>query len=195
MKNYIEVTLIANADIKVYELWGKFYTQLHLALVEIQGVQGNVPIGISFPEYQYEPGRGGYLGDKLRIFAQDEVILQQLDLTKWLLRLNDYIHCTGIREVPNNGVIKYAQYRRRHLKGSLEKLARRHASRHKINLDEVMQRYQGKVCGSDLPYVLLKSLTTRQPFRLFIEKREYNESIQEGFGAYGLSSSSTVPEF
>ena len=196
MKYYLEITLIDNSNMGFYELWGKCYTQLHLALVEMQDPQGRVPMGISFPEYRYEPKKGGYLGSKLRIFAENEAAFQQLDLTKWFSRLTDHIHCTDIREILHNRVTKYAQYRRQHIKGSsLEKLARRRAKRHEITLDEAMKHYQNKVCTNDLPYILLKSLTTQQPFRLCVEKRESHELIQEGFTTYGLSYSSTVPEF
>lgn len=178
-----------------YELWSVFFTQLHLALVEQQNQHNNISIGISFPEYRYEQKKGGYLGTKLRVFAQDEFMLQQLDLTKWLSYLTDSIHCTEILEVPSNKVSKYVQYRRHHIKGSVEKLAKRRAKRHKISLDEAMKHFQHKINTSDLPYIRLKSITTKQLFRLCIEKREHNKLIHDGFGTYGLSNSSTVPEF
>ncbi len=144
MKHYLEITLIDNSNMGFYELWGKCYTQLHLALVEMQDQQGRIPMGVSFPEYQYEPTRGSYLGSKLRIFAENEAAFQQLDLTKWFSCLIDHIHCTDICEILHNRVTKYAQYRRQHIKGSLEKLARRRAKRHEISLDEAMKRYQSK---------------------------------------------------
>jgi CRISPR-associated endonuclease Csy4 len=129
------------------------------------------------------------------VLASSESLLQQLNLTKWLHQLADYVHCTAIREVPSNREIKHRQYRRQHMKGSIEKLARRRAKRHNTNLEEAMTYYQGKLTNSDLPYIQLKSLTTRQPFRLYIERHEYNELVQDGFGTYGLSNTSTVPEF
>src|SRR3990167_1277774 len=174
MKKYFEITLIDNPNMSVCELWSKFYMQLHLALVEQQDQQGKIPIGISFPEYRYESKKGGYLGNKVRMFAQDENLLQLLDLNKWFAHLADYIHCTSIREVPSDRVITYAQYRRYHVKGNFGNLARRRAKRHKMSLDEAIKHYQSKAYTSDLPYIQLKSLTNQQSFRLFIEKRKRN---------------------
>ena len=48
MKYYQELTLIAQAEVSLYFIWSKVYTQLHLALVAMP-TQGNV--GVSFPEY------------------------------------------------------------------------------------------------------------------------------------------------
>lgn len=134
------------------------------------------------------------LGKKVRLFSPDEAMLQQLNLTKWLVRLNDYVHYTSIRPTPTK-ITHYANYRRQHLKGSVEKLARRYAKRHGISLEEALQHYIYKACNSPLPYVHLKSLTNQQPFRLLIEKKLCGELVQQEFNAYGLSSVSTVPEF
>jgi len=192
---YRELTLIPQVEISKYFIWTKIYAQLHLALVEMKDSEEKIPIGISFPEYRYEPENGGHLGNKLRVFAQDEATLERLNLSSWFSRLSDYIHSTGIREVPSNRGIKYAQYSRYHVKGGPEKLARRRAKRHKMSLEEAANYYQGERYLNNLPYIQLKSLTTQQSFRLCIEKRECSELIEEGFGTYGLSSSSTVPEF
>ena len=44
MKNYIEMTLLPDADITLNFLWEKLYQQLHLALVEIQDSDKTVPV-------------------------------------------------------------------------------------------------------------------------------------------------------
>lgn len=41
----------------------------------------------------------GYLGDKIRIFADSVETLEQLNLNHWLERLQDYVHVLSAREV------------------------------------------------------------------------------------------------
>ena len=89
MKFYIELTVINSADISFSIAWSKLYTQLHLAFVEMQDTNAQVPIGVSFPEYNVGESKGKkliLLGSKLRIFAQDEATLTKLNLPKWLAR-------------------------------------------------------------------------------------------------------------
>ncbi len=284
MAYYQEITLVPQTEITPNFILCRLYTQLHLALVEMQDHPGKVPIGFSFPEYRYEtrgcefvsllppPTKetietlpinlmGAYvlsgdkfyfihkanreftqiilnnsqlarfnikfklneiklgdikrllktqideirlitghtpseksLGTKVRIFGNDETILEQFNLSKWLMRLSDYVHFTSIRPVPAK-VLGYARYHRQHLKGSKEKLARRYAKRHGITAEEATKNYENKVYRSNLPYVQLKSLANQQSFKLLIAKTYSTEWIQQGFGTYGLSSFSTVPEF
>ena len=85
MHYYIELTLIKDSEISPYFIWSKLYTQLHLALVEMQDTNAQVPIGVSFPEYNVGESKGKklmLLGSKLRIFAQDEATLTKLNLPK-----------------------------------------------------------------------------------------------------------------
>ena len=46
-----------------------------------------------------------------------------------------------------------------------------------------------------LPYIKVDSLTNRNGFSLFIEKTYCEKASYGGFGSYGLSNISTVPEF
>lgn len=194
MTHYLEITLIEHSDLGAYGLWQKLYNQLHIALVDLNNTSG-VALGISLPEYRYDADKGGFLGNKLRVFAPNEAILQQLDLSQSLKQLTDYLHLTGVREVPTTKITGYAQYRRRHVKGSVEKLARRHAKRNNVSMDVALAHYQGKAFTCDLPFVQLKSSTTGASFRLFVEKVIQSEAIEGKFGSYGLSDLATVPVF
>ena len=194
MNHYQEITLIAQTEIPIYFIWQKLYSKLHLALVDLNNNTG-VALGISLPEYRYEPEKGGFLGNKLRVFANSEAILQQLDLAHNLKQLTDYLHLTGIREVPTAKITGYAQYRRKHVKGSAEKLARRYAKRKNVSMEVALAYFQGKPANSNLPFVQLQSTTTSSSFRLFIEKVVQNEPIEGVYGSYGLSELATVPVF
>lgn len=151
---------------------------------------------MSFPEYRFNEEQGiGFLGAKLRLFANSEDELHNLGIKKWLERLSDYIHITSIREVPIHKITGNAIFSRKQVKTNAERLARHRVKRGDIDFDEAVQRYQNIVTTSDLPFIQLKSLTNQHPFRLFIQKENKNHAEIGSFSSYGLSVDATVPEF
>ncbi len=196
MKYYLEITLIDGGDEPLYFIWSKLYAQLHLALVEVKNRNDKSNIGISFPEYRFNEEKGiGFLGTKLRLFANSEEELCNLKIKDWLARLSDYLHITSIREVPAHKVTGYAVFSRKQVKTNAERLARHRIKRGDIDFDEAVQRYQNIVTTSNLPFIQLKSLTNQHPFRLFIQKENKNHAETGSFSSYGLSVDATVPEF
>jgi len=196
MKYYQELTIIPNFEVPSYFIWSKVYQQLHLGLVEMQDSKGIVPFGVSFPQYQYESRKGG-IGEKMRVFANSENELNDLGIKKWLQRLSDYVHITGIREVPEKKK-GYAIYQRIHLENSPEQKARRFIKRHEgeaIKYEQAVQMFSIKRSECCLPYINQKSLTNNNTFRVFIAKSYCEKAVYNGFGTYGLSNTSTVPEF
>ncbi len=195
MKYYLELKLLPDDDISAHFLLAKVYTQLHIAFAEIKNAEHKINIGVSFPQYRFNQEKGvGFLGEKLRLFAQNEADLKKLDLKKWLDRLTDYVHITSIREVPEN-IKGYAIYKRKQVKTNAARLARHRVKRGDIGFDEALARYSNVVTTTDLPYIQMKSLTSDQMFKLFIEKRSIEQSESQVFSTYGLSSESSVPEF
>ena len=195
MKYYQEITLIDQAEISSYFIWSKLYTQLHIALAKIKDTNDKVNIGVSFPQYRFNQEKSiGFLGTQLRLFAPNEADLKKLDLKKWLDRLTDYVHITSIREVPEN-VKGYAIYKRKQVKTNATRLARHRVKRGDIGFDEALARYSNVVTTTELPFIQMKSLTSDQMFKLFIEKRSIEQSKSQVFSTYGLSSVSSVPEF
>ena len=212
MKHYLEITLLPNNELNLLNLWSSVFQQIHLGLVEMQDGENTVPIGLSLPEYKMGE-RFGILGGKLRLFAPDESALAQFDAVKWLSRLSDYVHCTGIRTVPEK-LAGYSIYKRVQPKNNPERLARRYAKRHNLDLDSALnetvnlQALRGdagyptefRYCDMPkpelgLPYIRLKSLSGGQSFCLWIEKTSAAQPMAGGFSCYGLSTSATVPEF
>jgi CRISPR-associated endonuclease Csy4 len=197
MKYYQELTLLPSYDVPLSFIWSKVYQQLHLGFVELQDDNGNVPYGVSFPQYQHDKKKKG-LGEKIRVFASSEEELVKLGLKKWLDRLMDYVHITGIRAVPEK-ITGYSTYRRMRQENGADSKARRFLMRHKdgdLGYDQTVamfSRNQRSFC--DFPYVKQKSLTNNNQFRLYIEKISCGENGCDGFGTYGLSPVSTVPEF
>ena len=197
MRYYQELTLLPSFDIPLSFIWSKAYQQIHLGLVEMQDENGVVPYGVSFPQYQYNNGKSA-IGEKLRIFARSEEELMALGIKRWLDRMVDYVHVTGVREVPGK-VEGYAVYQRMRQENNAEQKARRYLMRHQnqeITYEAAVSMFSQKkrqIC--DLPYIQQKSLTNHNPFRLYIEKKLYKGPVYDGFGTYGLSDTSTVPEF
>ena len=195
MKVYQEIRLLASPEIPLHFLWSKVFQQIHLGLVEMQDDQGRIPIGISFPEY-ITGEKYSLLGSKLRLLANDEAILSRFNAAQWLSRLSDYVHCTGIRPVPEK-LRGYAIYQREQPKTSNERLARRYAKRHNVDYDTALMRYN-TITHKTLatPFIRLKSLSGDQEFCLWIKKTEVAEELSgTTFSSYGLSAASSVPEF
>ena len=204
MKFYLEITLLPNPEVGVNFLWSKVFQQIHLGLVEMQDNQRQVPIGLSFPEYVIGD-KYSLLGSKLRLFANDEGMLNQFDAVKWLARLSDYVHCTRIRPVPEK-IIGYAIYQREQPKTNPERLARRYARRlaerekraevdadYETALTRYSKRHRQTI---NSPFIQLKSLSSENNFCLWIKKVPIDvQSSTTQFSSYGLSSISTLPEF
>jgi len=192
MNCYAEVTLIPSADIGVNFIMEKAFHRIHLRLAGMQDPSGKVPVGISFPEYDSEEN---LLGGKIRFFSEGEPRLEELDLSRCLAGLADYVHVTGIRMVPYRA-LSYAGYARQQPKSSNIRMARRKARRKGIEFQQALQILdKHEEQRSRAPFINVTSQSSKQRFRLFILRREAAELMDAGFSSYGLSSVSTVPEF
>lgn len=196
MKYYLEIKLLKQAEISMYFIWSKVFTQLHLAFVECKDQDDKIPIGISFPDYMFDSEKEfGMLGSKIRLFADDKKALIKLDLSKWLNRLQDYLQLSDIQEVPQNMVKEYAIFSRKQIKSNPERLARRRAKKDpSISFQEALKRYQ-KSDSTNLPYIQVNSLSSSNSFRLFVERKISETENQGYFSCYGLSNNATVPIF
>lgn len=192
MKHYRDITLLPSADIALNFLWEKVYQQIHLGLVEMQDSNGNVPIGIGLPEYL---SKHAPLGRKLRLFAISKEVFTAFDADTWLKRLADYVHLTGVRDVPEN-IRSFSCFKRQQTKTNVERLARRKAKRQNISIEQAVEQlgdFEDKLVKT--PFINIQSQSTGKRFRLFVQKEMCDEPRYEGFSTYGLSPVSTVPEF
>lgn len=213
MQHYIEISLLPSPDLSLFTLWSKVFQQLHLGFVEAQIGENQSPVGVSFPEYKMG-NKFGVLGSKCRLFARDEATLEQFAISQRLSKLSDYVHYTSIREVTPDKIKGYAVYRRVRVKSNPERLARRYAKRHGLDLTTALnttvelQKPSGnmaypssfrycdmKARSVNLPFIRLQSLSGGQTFCLWVSKTSAN-NVKEGyFSSYGLSQETTVPEF
>jgi len=192
MKYYQEISLLPDADIGQYFIWQKVYQQIHLALVENKSSDNTSSIGVSFPEYDADRY---CLGKKLRLFAEDEQTLKQMQCDQWLNRLRDYVHLSRIKPVPEK-LVGYACFKHIKLKGCKEKLARRRAKRKGETLEQALAHFENfEEQRSSLPYINMSSETNGQRFHLLIEKQAMEEPQTGLYSCYGLSNTTTVPLF
>ncbi len=192
MKFYCDITLLPDVEASLGFIWEKVFQQIHIALVETKVGDKESAIGVSFPKYGDKPFP---LGDKLRLFARSEALLEQLALGKWLSRLKDYVHCTSVREVPA-GINKFACFTRKQFDTSVERLARRRAKRKGESFEQALQYYEGfKEYQTKLPFLNVKSLSKDYKFKLFIDRAFIGEPVSGNFSCYGLSQQTTVPWF
>ncbi|MFT2111286.1 type I-F CRISPR-associated endoribonuclease Cas6/Csy4 [Marinomonas sp. 2405UD68-3] len=209
MKYYLDITLLPDAETNIGFVWHKLYQQIHLMLVENKiGAKDSKDsaVGVSFPLYR----RGGFpLGNKLRLLAETQQQLKDLNVEHWLSRLEDYTHIKGIKSVPEN-VKEYVYFKRwtykspDKLRAQVDQQAKHLADKNNVDIESVKQRLLESIDNLDqeskLPFINMTSLSTngevplseRRNFKLFIEKEnvknaekvQLNQSL---FTCYGLS--------
>jgi CRISPR-associated endonuclease Csy4 len=199
MKYYLDITLLPDNEITLGFIWFKVYQQVHIALAEHKVAENESVIALSFPQY-CQKDAAFPLGNKLRLFASTQALLEKLDVTLWLKRFTDYTHITSIKPVPES-LSDYACFSRKQCTTNLSRLARRRAKRHDETFEQALQHYVSfEDEQTKLPFVNVKSLTQGEQFKLFIAC-DFTKQTQVGaFTCYGLSarkkgSQATVPWF
>jgi|SRR5690554_365930 len=200
MQFYQEINLKETPEISPYFILSKLYTQVHLALVEQQNLDKTVNIGVSFPQYIFKKENSkciSTLGKCIRLFSSNKESFLKLNLRNTLSRLTDYLDIKKIEIVPTASIKGYNVFTRKQVKGSPESLARRYTKRHSsISYEEALKLYsQNEKISLKLPFIQMKSYSSNNMFKLFIEKKDVDSPQRGTFSTYGLSDSSTVPIF
>lgn len=184
MKHYIEIRLLPDTEFSPSLLMNALFAKFHRALVEA----GYGVVGVSFPHVQKT------LGDTVRLHGSQGA-LQRLMAIGWLKGLTDYTSVTAITAVPDN--CRYRVVKRVQAKSSVERMYRRSVKKGWLTAEEAETRMNaGKEQQLKLPFVQLKSNSSGQVFRLFIQQGKLLDlPVEGGFSAYGLSDAATVPWF
>jgi CRISPR-associated endonuclease Csy4 len=200
MKNYLDITLLPDAEANLGFLWQKVFQQVHIALVDNKIADNESVVALSVVGYG---DKTFPLGNKLRLLGASEDILQKLDIHRWLNRLRDYCHISSIKTVPAD-VKQYARFNRKNMK-SIQKKARRRALHLAKPYDEVLAYLieEGKSKECKLPFISVESQESKKQaeqgvscqFLLFIEQVLFDEAVNGKFDCYGLSKTATVPWF
>ena len=198
MDYYQEITLLPDAEISLGFIWQNVFQQVHIALVENKLAPNQSAIAVGFPEY----GQKGFpLGNKLRLFAKEQAMLEKLTIGQWLNKLDDYVHIKGIKTVPSEAT--HVCFTRKHIKSperierEMQKKAVLWADKSGKSLEECLIELKKTkpVALCKLPFIYLHSQQTKQyspdknsKFPLFIEMSNVDLPQTGIFNCYGLSA-------
>ncbi|WGL59728.1 type I-F CRISPR-associated endoribonuclease Cas6/Csy4 [Pigmentibacter sp. JX0631] len=181
---YVNIEITENLEFSSQVILNTLYTKLHIELVNLKS-----NIGVSFPNYKKT------LGNCLRIHGNEKDLMQLME-NKWYGNLHSYINVSKILKIPEN--VSYRIVSRVQSKSSLDRLYRRSLRNGKKTLEEVQTLLSNNLEDKLLkyPFIELKSYSTKQRFKLFIQHQEIKKVPTEGkFSCYGLSQFGTVPWF
>jgi CRISPR-associated endonuclease Csy4 len=184
MDYYIQIKLLPDPEFQETLLMNALFAKLHRALTS----EGHGNIGVSFPQVKKT------LGDTIRIHG-NRVSLECMMNLNWLKGLTDHTSVSESLPTPENCQHRFVQ--RLQSKSSFERLYRRSVKKGWITAREAEVKIKShKEQYLKSPYVQIKSHSTGQQFRLFINHGKLMKSSQKGiFSAYGLSNNATVPWF
>lgn len=199
---YQEINILEQEEVPSHAVMAQVYSKIHIALAELNNRLNVVPVGLSFPEYDYQPNRGKHqntVGKKIRLIAKDKECLTNLNITKYLCRLFDYITLSSIQSVPV-GITNFSIYKRKQVKSNAATLARRIVNKTGVEESIALEKAKNSLTFTDLPYVCLSSYSTsanvsNNRFTLHIEKLRADSETAFVFSTYGLSSLSALPDF
>jgi len=188
-----DIVLKPSQDIALNFLMSKVMSALHLIFVESEKENGVIKLGLGFPMYNKEKLE---LGNLLRLYAEEPIFLKKATEDVRLKRLDDYLSIGEIKQQPSS-IYGYKQYRRIQIKESKDRLIRRYAKRHNIDLEQAKKKYDSfKSSVNLLPFVMMESLSSKQRFRLYIEEVKQEKYMGPPlFNSYGLTKSGSLPIF
>lgn len=187
MDLYQELRLLPDPEFPTTLLLNALFAKLHRTLVELPEPR----LGLSFPDYDAKRLR---LGDRLRIHGGTQV-MNALAHRDWLSGMRDHLVIGSVNAAPVTE--QSVQVRRVQAKSSPDRVRRRLMRRHGLSTEAAIAR-QPERTGErlSLPWLEVRSMSTGQHFRLFIEQIVYSGPPTPGaFNPYGLSRTATLPWF
>lgn len=186
MDHHLDLRLFPDPEIAEAHLLNALADKLHLVLAELKSED----IGVCFPRFRIDPPG---LGNMVRLHSS-RTSLTQLMSHAWLTGMRDHVEVGDIMPVPSS--TGYRTVRRVQAKSSAERVRRRQMKRHGWTAQEAQELVPEAVARRlNLPFLNLRSRSTGQPFRLFIEQCPAQSPTEGIFNAYGLSQSATIPWF
>ena len=189
MDHHIDITILPDPEFMPAMLMSALFNKFHRALVEMKTNR----VAVSFPAYVAK-GKGRTLGNKFRLHG-NAANLQTLMASNWLKGMNDHIDKTDVLAVPTDH--KHLQVSRVQCASNVERKRSRFMRKHNVTREEAVTALPDSVEQRlNLPFVVLKSASTGQQFRLFINQQSVNDENPDAtFNRYGLSPQGTVPSF
>jgi|SRR5690606_1409563 len=185
--HYTDIKVVPDPETSAVQLLGALYDRLHLALVQ----QSLEKVGVSFPGYGLNPRT---MGNMLRLHG-DESVLRQMLVLDWLGGMRDHVRVGDIAIVPPHALHRTVQ--RKQFKTSAERLRRRRMRRKGESAEQAKEAIPCSIeRNPDLPYIHLRSRSTKQPYCMFIALGVLQEKPRVGrFNSHGLSNETTIPWF
>ena len=187
MEFFVDIELRPDPEFAAHLLLGALYANLHRALTP----NNSMGIAVCFPGHRTQPPS---LGMRMRLLGSRPA-LQGLTSANWLSGIHDHVKCHELGQVPENAA--HRTLRRVQAKSSPERLRRRLMKRHDMDETQARERIPDSVAEVlNLPFVQLRSYSTGQTFRLFLQLGpEQHAPLSGEFNSYGLSMNATVPWF
>ena len=185
MDHYLDIELQLDPEFSTPHLMSALFSKLHRSLIS------HADIGVSFPGFDALTPN---LGTQLRLHSGHRS-LSDLMALNWLAGMRDHVRLGCLDKVP--AACQHRVVRRVQSQSSPDRLRRRLMHRHSLDMEQAFERIPDSAANFlKLPFVQLRSTSTGQSFRLFIEHGGLVDNPTVGsFGAYGLSQSATVPWF
>lgn len=196
MRKYIQLTLIPEeaSGITAPVLMNHVMEKLHHIFVQLKDDKDRIPAGISFPEYDEKIPA---LGKTIRLHAEEEVF-EKMDISRELAALDDYLHVSAPRPIPEariKGYVAYSRVRHDHSRG---KLIRRRMKRHGLTREQAQKDYDDYERNPfpGYPFVLLSSKSTgSEKYPLYLKQIFLNEPGKAHFNTFGINPSAGVEFF
>ncbi|TXF10353.1 type I-F CRISPR-associated endoribonuclease Cas6/Csy4 [Pelomicrobium methylotrophicum] len=183
---YLDILVRKGSDVTPHDIISFLTQKLHDA-------RRFGKLALAFPTMGVKPG----LGDMIRVFAEEREVLDRVcDFFAEDGRVDDYAIVRHPKHVPEN-VDGYEAYLQRKFarplsRSRLERLGERGRMLHRFNLD-IREKQRKRAGGLEkYPFVTLYSASSRQQFRLFVQRIEATKEQQGEPGGYGLSRANNI---
>jgi len=188
MDHHQDLQILPDPEFGTSMLMNALFAKIHRAFVNLE----NTAIGISFPNMDISKPS---LGNILRLHGNAENLLR-LQEEDWQSGMRDHLQIKAISPIPES--TQHCRVKRVQIKSSAARLRKRYCSRHPgvtmKDAEELIPDSTEK--RLHLPYLQLKSKSTGQCFRLFLDHDTQLSQASSGeFNNYGLSNTATVPWF
>ena len=186
MDHYVDIQLRNDPEFPCYQIMDALFAKLHRVLVQVDS--GN--IGVSFPDAgDAQTGLGGCL----RLHGAQQSLKQVMDMP-WLSGVKDYVEASDVCPVP--GDVKHYHVRRVQAKSSPGRLRRRQMKRKGWTEEQALEAIPDSLSERlSYPYLTVKSVSTGQVFRLFINQKQTDVPTTGNFNTYGFSGTASVVWF
>lgn len=182
MDYYQQFTLLPDSEFPETLLINALIAKLHRALHDV----GEGEVGVSFPNLNKT------LGSILRLHGTRGA-LERLEGSNWCKGMRDHCEISPINVVPD--ITEWRQVKRRQPILSAAKVRRniKRETYSEMEAEVIWANSTSKALKG--PYAQLRSGSSGQMFRIYIEQLRVKSEVIGRFNSYGLSSEATVPWF